>query len=160
MGIHMLDAMISAFGTVRRVSVVSRRLAVDSGLDDTTNVHLDFASGATGSLSTLMATAPFWRLHVFGSQGWLQMPDQNRLVSAVVDGDGREQAFAPVDTLSAELDAFADAVRGGRDYPVSAAQALAGVAAMEAIGHSARQDGAWVDVAETTLRAGVRDERT
>jgi predicted dehydrogenase len=146
MGIHMLDAMLSIMGPVRRVATLSRRLAVPSDLDDVTSVILDFASGATGSLATLMATGGFWRLHVFGAEGWAQMPDQNSLVLADLSGKQTAHTFEPVDTLAAELDAFAGAIRSKAKYPVSFGEALAGVATMEAIGLSARNGGAWTDV--------------
>lgn len=146
MGIHVLDAMIALVGPVARVSVLSRRRAVSSQLDDTTTVHLDFASGATGTLSTLMASGPFWRLHAFGSKGWAQMPNQTSLVTSALTGTPDETNFAPVDTLAAELAAFAAAIRSGAAYPVTRAQAIAGVAAMEAIGCSARSGGTWVEV--------------
>jgi predicted dehydrogenase len=146
MGIHVLDAMVALLGPVARVSVLSRRLAVTSQLDDTTTVHLDFASGATGILSTLMATGPFWRLHAFGSKGWAQMPDQTRLITSALTGAPSEASFEVIDTLAAELANFSSAIRGGAPYPVTRMQALAGVAAMEAIGQSARDGGTWTDV--------------
>lgn len=146
MGIHILDAMIGVMGPVARVSVLSRRLAVSSHLDDTTTVHLDFASGATGTLSTLMASASFWRLHIFGSKGWAHMPNQEQLVLSDLAGKQTEQSFGKTDTLAAELAAFAATIADAAPYPVTRQQALAGVAAMEAIGCSAAQGGAWVEV--------------
>ena len=146
MGIHILDAMLAVMGPVRRVSTVSRRLAVASGVDDTTTVTMDYVSGATGSLSTLMATGSFWRLHVFGSQGWAHMPDQNTLILSDLAGKQTTESFAATDTLAAELDSFARAVRSNAPYPVSLGEALMGVAAMTAIGVSAGEDGAWVAV--------------
>ena len=119
MGIHILDAMIATMGPVRRVSVLSRSLAVTSGLDDTTTEHLEFVSGATGLVSTLMATAGFWRLHVFGSEGWAQMPDQSRLITATLYEPVRERSFPVFDTLATELDCFARSVLGQNAYPVS-----------------------------------------
>jgi predicted dehydrogenase len=147
MGIHVLDAMIAALGPIRRVSTLSRRLALTCSLDDTTNVQMEFASGATGSLSTLMATASFWRLQAFGSKGWAHMPEEHRCVIAGIDAAPREFAFDPVDSVAEELACFADAARGGAAYPVTGAQALAGVAAMEAIAISAKAGGDWVEVA-------------
>nr|WP_254368336.1 Gfo/Idh/MocA family oxidoreductase [Paracoccus sp. Z118] len=148
MGIHVLDAMIAIMGPVVRVAAISRRLAVSSNLDDTTVIMLEFASGATGSLSTLMATAPFWRLHVFGASGWAQMPDQARLIHAGLDGQVSEQSFEPLDTLATELDAFALTVREEWPWPVTTVQALASVGAMEAIARSAAGGGNWVGVEE------------
>lgn len=146
MGIHVLDAMIALMGPVARVAVLSRRLAVSSHLDDTTAIMMEFASGGTGTLSTLMATAPYWRLHVFGAAGWAQMPDQDRLALSDLDGPVGEHRFEAADTLADELDAFAEMVQENCPYPVSHPQALASVAAMEAIAHSAGRDGARADV--------------
>jgi predicted dehydrogenase len=147
MGIHVLDAMIALMGPVRRVAVLSRRRAVQSQLDDTTAVLLDFASGATGTLSTLMATASGWRLRVAGDAGWAEMPDQDRLLHAPIGTPIREQTYAKVDTLALELAAFVTSITAVAPYVVTQAQALASVAAMTAISESAAADGAWVDVA-------------
>jgi len=147
MGIHVLDAMIALLGPVRRVSAISRRAAVSAQLKDVTSVMLDFESGATGSLSTLMATAGFWRLHVFGSQGWAQMPDQTSLITLDLAGRQERRAFDPSNGLARELDAFARDARSERAYPVSHLQALQGVAAMEAIAISAAADAEWTQVA-------------
>ena len=146
MGIHILDAMLAVMGPVRRVSTLSKRLAVASGVDDTTMVAMEYESGATGSLSTLMATGSFWRLHVFGTEGWAQMPDQNTLVLSDLAGRQTTENFTATDTLAAELDTFAQAIRSKASYPVSLREALMGVAAMTAIGASARDSGAWVAV--------------
>lgn len=52
-----------------------------------------------------------------------------------------EASFEVIDTLAAELANFSSAIHGGAPYPVTRMQALAGVAAMEAIGQSARDGG-------------------
>lgn len=148
MGIHVLDAMIAAMGPIRRVSTLSRRLALTCSLDDTTSVQVEFSSGATGTLSTLMATASYWRLQAFGSRGWAQMPEEHRCLISKIDAAPREASFEPVDSVAEELACFADAVRGVGAYPVTSTQALAGVAAMEAIARSASAAGEWVEVAE------------
>lgn len=147
MGIHILDAMIALLGPVRRVSAISRRVAVPAQLKDVTSVMLDFESGATGTLSTLMSTAGFWRVHVFGSDGWAQMPDQFNLITSDLAGQQTHRSFDPRDTLALELDAFARHIRTNRPYPVLDQQALEGVAAMEAITISAENDAQWTQVA-------------
>lgn len=152
MGIHILDAMIALLGPVRRVSAISRHVAVPSQLNDVTSVALDFVSGATGSLSTLMSTGSFWRLHLFGSKGWGQMPDQTRLTMSDLAGKQIENRYDSNDSLALELDAFAHSIRHGAQYPVTHAQALAGVAAMESISISAGRDGQWIEVQAATIR--------
>lgn len=148
MGIHMLDAMIHLLGPVHSVSTLSRRRAVSAPLDDTTTVQLEFKTGATGSLTTLMATAPNWRLQLFGSAGWGAMGDQHTLEMAIM---GREPAVARyevIDTLAEELTAFANCINRKDRFPVTRSEALAGVAALEAIALSAARQGERVFVAE------------
>lgn len=123
-GIHIPDAMTAVTGPATRVLALSRRVEVGTQLDDATSVMFEFASGAMGTLSILTATTPFWWLHVFGSSGWAQMPDQYRLIRTELDGNLSEQSFEPLDTLAAEGDAFALTVQEGRAWPVTPAQAF------------------------------------
>lgn len=146
MGIHMLDAMIHLMGPVRSVAALSRRRAVTAPLDDTTTVQLDFTSGATGTLTTLMATPPHWRLHVFGAQGWGAMPDQQTLEIRPLAGDTQRTVFPATDTLADELECFADCIAGRATWPVTLTEALSGVAAMEAIARSAAESGERITV--------------
>lgn len=150
MGIHMLDAMIHLLGPVESVSTLSRRRAIEAPMDDTTNVQLLFASGATGSITTLMATHSNWRLQLFGAAGWGAMKDQQSLELALIDGDPVLQQHDSNDTLADELAAFADCVRGRGTFPVTHEEALAGVAAMEAISQSAATRGDNVFVTQVT----------
>jgi predicted dehydrogenase len=150
MGIHMLDAMIHLLGPVDNVSTLSRRLAIEAPLDDTTNVQLSFQCGATGSLTTLMATHSIWRLQLFGSTGWAAMKDQHNLELAFIDKEPRIIDYDPNDTLAAELAAFADCARGHGTFPVTHQEALAGVAAMEAISRSAASNGDRISVTTVT----------
>ena len=150
MGIHMLDAMIHLLGPVESVATLSRRRAIDAPLDDTTNVQLLFKCGATGSVTTLMATQTNWRLQLFGAAGWGAMKDQQSLELALIDGDPEMQHYEANDTLADELAAFADCVRGRGTFPVTHEEALAGVAAMEAISQSAAANGDRVSVAPVT----------
>ena len=147
MGIHVLDAMIHLCGPVHRVSTISKRRVLQANIDDTTSVQLEFRNGTTGALASLMATPDHWRLHMFGSSGWSMMPDQETLETRRLEGEPQRQVFDPTNTLAMELTAFADHIRGLTTYPVIASEALAGVAAMEAIALSAARDGDLIDVA-------------
>lgn len=141
MGIHMLDAMIHLLGPIRRVSTLSCRRAVEAPLDDTTHVQLEFRSGATGSLATLMATQTNWRMQLFGASGWAAMKDQQNLEISLIDQEPDVTQYAINDTLADELSAFARCVRGVGSFPVTHREALQGVAAMQAISRSAASDG-------------------
>lgn len=150
MGIHMLDAMIHLLGPVCRVSTLSRRRAVSAPLDDTTTVQLAFDGGATGSLTTLMATEANWRMQLFGSAGWAAMKDQHSLEINLMEQAPEVTQYPVNDTLADELSAFADCLRGDGEFPVTHREALQGVAAMQAIARSAAAGGEPVEVERVT----------
>ena len=152
MGIHALDAMINLLGPVKKVTAKSTRRVLKTSIDDTTTVMLEFSSGATGSLSTLMATASNWRLQLFGSAGWALMADQQSLETSILCDEPRRSHFEGVNTLAQELDSFARSIRGEAVFPVTISQALSGVAAMQAIAESAANDGQTLLVADGSLQ--------
>jgi len=133
MGVHVLDAMIGLVGNVVGASARSRRQVLQVELDDTTDVLLDFQSGATGYLSTLTATTRQWRLQVFGTAGWAQMIDQDRLIVSI-DGEAfQDVTFPTISTERAELECFARAALFGESYPVPNDDVLNGLEALDAI---------------------------
>ena len=146
MGIHMVDGMIELFGRIERVHVLSHRRALDIDLDDTTAILLEFASGMTGYLGTMAASARECRMQVFGSKGWIEIRDGSPMIEMTLDGRRQETRFEPIDTERAELEAFADAVTGGPTYPLPLDEAIHGIAVFEAISRSAKT-GKPVDVA-------------
>ncbi|SMX23694.1 Gfo/Idh/MocA family protein [Boseongicola aestuarii] len=146
MGIHMLDAMIGVLGPVHAVTCLSRRRVLSAPIDDTTTVQIEFDSGATGTLTTLMATGANWRFQVFGSSGWLAMPDQSTLTLQKIGHEPEERHFQAADTLRDELEHFARCIRNGVTPIVSRQDILSGVAAMEAIAISAAMAGARTEV--------------
>ncbi len=141
-GVHVTDLMIHLLGPITEVDARSLQLAVSGELDDTTVMLLRFASGATGYLATMTATADLWRLQVFGTKGWTEMRGETTLVTRM-SGETQEEVaeFDVIDIERAELEAFAGAVAGGPPFPVPNAEALANVAVLEAIGESARREG-------------------
>lgn len=147
MGIHVVDSMIHLMGGVSRVMAQSRRQFLKIPVDDTTSMLFTFDSGATGYLGTLMATAMLWRIQVFGSDGWAEMHNYDRLIVRRRPADNSLVAeeiveFPKFDMEKAELEAFADACTGGPAFLVTPAQAVHGTAVLEAIIKSAGKDGA------------------
>ena len=106
-------------GPVCCATAQSHRRVLQAPIDDTTSALLEFTSGADASLTTMMATAPYWRFHLLGASGWALMPDQNLLEWSGLGGEIKRKEFAPVDTLALELDVFAGAVCGGAAFPVT-----------------------------------------
>jgi predicted dehydrogenase len=138
-GIHTLDAMIQIGGLVRNVFAYSdRRLSIpDVEIDDTTSMLLKFDSGVTGYLGTIFATAELWRVHVFGSNGWLEMRSHEDLYACALKGAPEKLTLPARDLERAALEAFADGVTEGRRFVVPAAEAVNGIAVLEAIPQSA-----------------------
>lgn len=146
-GIHNLDLMIRLCGEIGAVCAVSERREVPIDVDDTTAMMFRFAGGATGYLGTSMATGNYWRIHVFGSAGWIEMRGEHALAVSDLDEVVEEKSYDPTDTIRTELEAFAAAAAGGEPYPVTPEEAVHGVAVHEAADRSARAGGGWTDVA-------------
>ncbi|MCP5371480.1 MAG: Gfo/Idh/MocA family oxidoreductase [Hyphomicrobiales bacterium] len=139
MGIHVVDAFIHLLGPIAEVTAQSQRRALAVDMDDTTAMLLRFAAGPTGYLGTLAATALMWRVRVFGSAGWAEMHDTERLVTRRTGAGGEETREFPVtDSVRAELEAFAAAAAGGPPYPLPLDQAVHGAAVLEAVVESSR----------------------
>jgi predicted dehydrogenase len=138
-GIHVIDAMIQVAGLVREVYAHSdrRKLPADIDMDDTTSMLLKFAGGATGSFSTVFVTGELWRVHVFGSKGWLEMRGDADLTVMGLEGKPERVALAAVDKEQLTLEAFADGVAAKQPFVVPAEQVVNGIAVLEAIVASA-----------------------
>ena len=140
-GIHVLDAMIRMAGPVRRVQaqLLAHRPAPDPL--DTISALLEFRSGISGVLAAVRSTPAFWRLHVFGRDGSAEALGRTELVLRRSGGEPQHLHLPPVDSVRANLDAFADAVAGVAPYPVSPGEMVDVVAAFEAIAKAAASDG-------------------
>jgi len=143
LGVHMVDAFISFLGPIESVNAVSLRRAAPVAIDDTTTMLMRFQSGITGTMTTLFATQRLWRLQVFGTLGWVEMRNYDRLVLRLDGEDEREETFDAFDMERAELEAFAEACEGGAAYPLPLADAVHGSAVLEAIIASAAAEGEW-----------------
>jgi predicted dehydrogenase len=140
-GIHTLDAMIEIAGLVRSVYAFSERraLAAELELDDTTSMLLKFADGATGYLGTVFVTGELYRVHAFGTRGWLELRGDTELLACGLDGAPERITFPAADKEKAALEAFADAVGERRPFMVPPEQAVNGIAVLEAIVVSAER---------------------
>jgi predicted dehydrogenase len=144
-GVHVVDAMLYLTGHVEQVMAQSFRLAQDFGVDDTTSMLLRFASGATGYLGTVIATAETWRLQVFGSKGWAEVGDVEHLHTwdlktcffdprnVTVKQQPVVQSFAKTSTERAELEHFAEAAAARQPLAVPGGDAVHNVALLQAI---------------------------
>ena len=131
-GLHVLDAFASLLGPARQV--YARLSSYEAGPPplDSAMLAIEFESGVTGTLATVRATPSYWRVHVFGTKGSAEVLDEVTMVLRKSAHSPQPITFARIDTLAAELDAFADAIEGRRPYPVAQAEVLATLAAFEA----------------------------
>ena len=150
-GVHVVDAMLYLAGHIGSVFAQSERLVQPTGADDTTSMLFRFASGATGYLGTVIATAETWRLQVFGSKGWIEVGGVEHLhtwsmKAAFVDPANITRKNAPevlsfpkTSTERAELEHFANAALARRPIAVPGGDEVHNVAVLEAIVRSARE---------------------
>jgi predicted dehydrogenase len=131
-GLHVLDAFTNLIGPARQV--YARLSSRETGPPplDTAMLAIDFANGVTGTLATVRATPFYWRVHVFGTRGSAEVLDEVTMVVRQSGSAPHQIKYAPVDTLAAELAAFAHAVEGKQPFPVQETEVLSTLSAFEA----------------------------
>lgn len=146
MGIHLTDMLIWFFGPVETVSAVttSRSLGWETG--DVVSVQLKFEAGMTATLQAILHTPHFIRTHVFGTEMWAEIrndthPDTPGGVARMEIYRSREDReirdFDWTDSVTANLEAFAAAIRGAAPYPYTALELVHNIEVLDAIVASA-----------------------
>jgi predicted dehydrogenase len=149
-GVHVVDAMLYLAGRIDAVVAQSARRVQDFGADDTTSMLFRFASGASGYLGTVIATAETWRMQVFGSNGWAEVGDVEHLhtwnlrtcfidrASLSVKHPAIVTEFEKISTERDELEHFARAAKERRPLAVPGGDEVHNVAVLEAIVEAAQ----------------------
>jgi predicted dehydrogenase len=132
-GLHVLDAFVSLAGPIANVDARLFRQKPPPDPRDAAAVLVEHVSGATGLMATVRAGPAYWRLHVFGTNGWAEARDETTLTVAQMGRPPETQTLPAADSLAMLLERFAEAVDGGALFPVSPAQMLDVVAAFEAV---------------------------
>lgn len=132
-GIHIIDLMIHLLGPITSVIAQSDRLVHEIEHDDITSMMFRFQNRATGSLSTMTATARNFRLQVFGEKGWLELRGENDLTWSPVQGDVKTWNHPPVSMERLQLEAFAAAIQTRAAYPVPLSDVVNGCAVFEGV---------------------------
>lgn len=140
-GIHMLDALVALAGPVRRVQalLLSRKPPPDPL--DSLSALLEFASGVSGTLAMVRSTPAYFRLQAFARNASAEVLGRTDLVLRRSGTEPQRLSFPPVDSVRANLEAFADAVAGVSPYPIPTSEMLDTIAAFEAIAEAARSNG-------------------
>jgi predicted dehydrogenase len=134
---HILYMMIELVGPVEELHAQGRHLATDLSAADTSTVTLSLPGGVSGLLTALGVSPGFARLHFFGTEGWLEWRDATHLEFKPLEGDKEVIDFPAFDTLKEQVESFVAAAEGKAEYRIPKDNAIAGVAAVEAMGISA-----------------------
>jgi predicted dehydrogenase len=152
-GIHLTDLAVKLMGRATDVRVVCENLASSIPQGDTMSAHIRFAGGGTAYVSATLATPFVSRFAVFGTDGWIEVRDKAHVEAPdgwVVTEGWKNQPItvrevSPAEPVRDNLRAFARAVRGEADYPITGEDMINNIALLEAIVRSA-QSGALVEV--------------
>jgi predicted dehydrogenase len=144
-GVHLIDGMIDLNGKITAVDARVRRRAA-TWADDTTDILVDFANGASGHVFCSTTATPHYRMAVYGTGGLAEILGHPmasfRLLPAIagehrVTGKPEITETPGFNMLTAELEAFARAITTGERFPTPIQEVLHGVAVFEAILRSA-----------------------
>ena len=145
-GVHMLDALVALAGPVRRVQALLLSHKPPPDPHDSLSTLLEFASGISGTLAMVRSTPAYFRLHAFGRDASVEALGRTELVLRRSGVEPRHLSFPPVDSVRANLEAFADAVAGIAPYPIPTSEIFDTVAAFEAITEAAKFAGSGREV--------------
>lgn len=135
---HPLYAMIELLGPVAEVITHGSTRATKLPIADATATLLRFASGASGLLTAIGATATYERTTVFGSKAWAEIREGEHFTFQPIDGEAAATHYPATDPEKIELEAFAAAVTGEKPFPVPVDDAVHSVAVLETMDRSAR----------------------
>jgi predicted dehydrogenase len=146
MGIHVLDCFRDMVGPMKRISALSKARALNLPTGDTTAALIEFEHGATGTLGTTIKTPFDWRIAIYGATCRAESVSETR---TIVRRAGQEPVIIdkPADNhLGRNLDYFAKAALGQGTFPISPADILQTVSALEAVFKSVDANGVWMTV--------------
>lgn len=140
-GIHILDAFANIAGPAEQITAqfISHRAGADPR--DTVSVLFKFRNGISGFLGAVRASPLYFRVHVFGDEGSVEALDETRTVIRLRGGKTEVKEFPKIDSVMAEIDAFADAVAGIAPYPITTAEMVDTIGSFETIINSIRTGG-------------------
>jgi len=133
-GVHLVDGMIDLFGPIKEVyAQVARRAS--KAADDTTDVMLRFANGASGHIFCSTTATPHYRMAVYGTQGFAEILGHAMDIFRFVPSNGPVQVrdTKGFGMLRRELEVFATSIESKQAFPTPLSEILHGVAVFEAV---------------------------
>jgi len=132
-GIHILDAFANVAGPTEKIT--AQFISHTTGADprDTVSVLFKFKNGISGFLGAVRASPIYFRVHVFGDEGSVEALGETQVVTRLKGGKTEVKDFPKIDSVLAEMDAFADAVAGVAPYPITTDEMVNTIASFEAV---------------------------
>jgi predicted dehydrogenase len=131
-GLHILDAFLNVVGPIARIRGQLTVLKPPPVPRDVALLMMEFANGTSGMMATVRASPFYWRVHVFGDKASVESLTEHELLLHKPNAPPERRTYEPVDALRHELEVFADAIDGYREFPVSTEDMLLTVATFEA----------------------------
>jgi predicted dehydrogenase len=147
-GIHLTDLFIVFAGAPAEVRAQTASLVIPAPYEDFLSARILFKSGVRASLNQMAATPFYGRFSIYGDKGWVEIAseanvDQGKPTSLtqVIGGERKTRFYDPTDTVTANFEAWADAVEGRKPYRFTNEQLVANIRLFEAIVTSSGQGG-------------------
>lgn len=146
MGIHLSDLLISFFGRVDTVQALVGHRSLGWETGDVVTAQLGFKEGMTATFSAVLHTPHFIRMHVFGTDRWIEVLNEShpdtpggkvRYIEAESGKDPVERIFEWSDAVVENLEAFREACLGISTYPFTPEEMVHNIEVLEAIAQSA-----------------------
>lgn len=144
MGVHMTDMFINMLGPIVEIRAISANRVLDLPSGDVVSTQFKFGDGTTGSVNVVSATPFYGRFAVYGEQGWVDIhemahganPGQSHMTICNKAGERELKIFEPIDTVTLNFDAWADAAAGNGAYRFTDMERISNVAVLEALAKS------------------------
>lgn len=147
-GIHLTDLFILFAGPPAQVRAQTASMVIPAPYEDVVCASIRFLSGARASLNLLAATPFYGRFTMYGDKGWAEISSEANVdqgkpttLTQVIGTERMTRQYLPTDTVTANFEAWADAVEGRKPYRFTNEQLLGNIKLFEAIVSSSRQGG-------------------
>ena len=143
LGLHAVDIFLHLLGPITSLVASSRNIAMPFDVDDSTTMLMNFAGGQSGYLGTFASTTLMWRVRVFGTGGWAELRDQDRIETLLAGGKAEARSwdgygYPALITVAAGLEDFAMAIAEDRPAAISPAHIQHGIDVLGAIIESSK----------------------
>jgi predicted dehydrogenase len=143
-GMHLTDLFIDLVGPIDSVAALPANRVAFANSADVLSLQLRFTCGATGYISTILATPFYARLIIYGSEAWAEVrnathPDQAGPTTLTLQSRTGPPSTSTLEWKSgvrANLEQFALSIEGRARYPFTDEQIVSNIAVLAAVTRS------------------------